>query len=122
MTTITIKVELMETHEHEVIIDGNALKVHQRLYFDTSIIAIETDSPDSIPAEFKLDATSLNYVVVELGEITYEEWEPADAVKNKTLEEKLLNCLEDDQVLTEWQNLNRSEHIYTIVNNWEFLS
>ena len=122
MTTITIKVELMEIHEHEVIIDGNALKVHQRLYFDTSIIAIETDSPDSIPAEFKLDATSLNYVVVELGEITYEEWEPADAVKNKTLEEKLLNCLEDDQVLTEWQNLNRSEHIYTIVNNWEFLS
>jgi hypothetical protein len=43
-------------------------------------------------------------------------------VKNKTLEEKLLNCLEDDQLLTEWQNLNRSEHIYTIVNNWEFLS
>jgi hypothetical protein len=122
MTTVTIKVDLVETHEHIVEIDGNKVVVHQRIHFDTSIIAIATEKPDSIPPEFKLDVTSLNHVIVELGEVNYEEWEASKKLQNKELEKKLIDCLENDEVIAEWQRADRSAHLYTTVTNWDFLS
>ena len=122
MTTVTIKVDLVETHEHSIEIEGIEVQVHQHLFYDTSVIAIETEDPESIPPEFQLEATTLNHVIVELGALTYEEWEPSNTIADRKIEKTLRDRMGNDEVLTAWQQAGEGLHLYTTVTNWEFLS